>query len=130
MLKYAQINSDNICYGISESTHPLSGVGIVPITDDDNPIWRKYADGVWSTETFETKNTRFSKLEFQNRFTFSELVAIETAAETSPGVRVLQRQQLSAEFIDIMDINTQNGIAYLVSQGLLTQERGTAILTP
>jgi hypothetical protein len=84
-------------------------------------------------QAIENKNTGpgiVTKLEFQNRFTFSELMAIETAAETSPGVRVLQRQQLSAEFIDLADINTQNGVAYLVSEELLTQERGTAILTP
>ncbi len=65
---------------------------------------------------------------YKFRIRFAELVGIETAAETNPGVRVLQRQQLSAEFIDLTDVNTQNGVAYLVSIGLLTQERGAEIL--
>lgn len=74
--------------------------------------------------------TRMTKLQFQLRFTFEELVAIEAAAETSAAIRVLQRQQQVAEYIDLADPNTQLGIMYLVSAGLLTQERGTEILTP
>ena len=74
--------------------------------------------------------TKFTRLEFQKRFTFDELVAIESAAETSPGVRVLQRQQLSAEYIDLNDEATQLGVMYLVSVGLLTHARGVEILTP
>ena len=130
MLKYAQLNQDNICCGIAESTHPVSGQYIMPISETDDVLWRKYENGIWSTETFEIKKTKFTKLEFQLKFTFAELVAIETAAETNPGVRVLQRQQDNAEFIDLADEHTINGITYLVSIGLLTQERGTEIITP
>ena len=102
----------------------------MPISETDDVLWRKYENGIWSTETFEIKKTKFTKLEFQLKFTFAELVAIETAAETNPGVRVLQRQQDNAEFIDLADEHTINGITYLVSIGLLTQERGTEIITP
>lgn len=72
--------------------------------------------------------TVFTKLEFQLRFTFAELVAIETAAATDPGVRVLQSQQAIAEYIDIKDPNTQLGVMYLVSNGYLTHARGLEIL--
>jgi hypothetical protein len=74
--------------------------------------------------------TRMTRLEFQLRFTFDELVAIETVAETNAGVRVLQKQQQVAEYIDLADPNTQLGVMYLVSQGLLTNARGLEILTP
>jgi len=74
--------------------------------------------------------TKFTKLEFQFRFTFDELVAIETAAATDLGVRVLQNQQAIAEYIDIADENTVLGVMYLVSQGILTHARGLEILTP
>jgi len=72
--------------------------------------------------------SKLSVLQFQLRFTFDELVAIEIAAETNPAVRVLQRQQQVAEYIDIADPNTQLGIMYLVSVGLLTHARGLEIL--
>jgi len=78
----------------------------------------------------QPKETKLTKLEFQLRFTFNELVTIEVASATNPGVRVLQKQQQVAEFIDLTDPNTQLGIMYLVSQGLLTHDRGTEILTP
>lgn len=73
--------------------------------------------------------TRFSKLQFQLKFTFEELIAIEAAAITNPAIRVLQNQQSIAEYIDTLDTNTQAGIMYLVSVGLLTQERGLQILS-
>lgn len=89
-----------------------------------------YADGSFTPPEPEpvAKQTKFTKLEFQLRFTFDELVAIETAAETDAGVRVLQRQQQAAEFINILDPNTQLGILYLVSKGLLTDVRANEIL--
>lgn len=74
------------------------------------------------------KETKMTKLEFQLRFTFAELVAIEIAAETNPGVRVLQRQQQAAEFIDTSDENTILGVMYLQYVGLITQERMAEIL--
>lgn len=76
----------------------------------------------------DTKKTQFSKLEFQLLFTFEELVLIEIAAETDPGIRVLQRQQNVADFTDVQNEQTQLGIMYLVSKGLLTHERGLQIL--
>jgi hypothetical protein len=129
MFRYAQLNQDNVCIGIATSTHLMNG-DIISISDTDDVLWKKYENGVWSTETFEIKNTRFSKVEFENRFIWDEQLAIEAASETDPGVRVFYRKILTAEFIDLADTNTQNGIAYLVSQGLLTPERGTTILTP
>lgn len=128
MLKYAQLDSAGVCIGIAESTHPLNSACMIPISDDVDALWRKYTDGVWSTDTFEPKVTQLTKLEFQLRFTFDELVAIETAAETDAGVRVLQRQQQAAEFINLLDPNTHLGMLYLASKGLLTAARVDAIL--
>lgn len=86
------------------------------------------SDRLYVIETRNTGPTILTKLQFQNRFTFVELVGIETAAETNAGVRVLQRKLSDAEFVDLEDVDTQNCIAYLVSEGLLTQIRGTTIL--
>ena len=106
---------------------------IVDVTDNavSCKIGDSYSGGNFvAPQVVASVVTRMTRLQFQLKFTFAELVAIETAAETNPGVRVLQRQQENAEFIDLADEHTINGIMYLISIGLLTQERGTEILTP
>jgi len=79
---------------------------------------------------YEARNRlHLSRLDFQRRFTFDELVAIEVAAETNPAVRVLQRQQMAAEFIDVKDEATILGIMYLVSVKLISYDRALKILS-
>ena len=87
------------------------------------------SDRLYAIEIRNTGPTILTKLQFENRFTFEELIAIETAAETNPGIRVLKSKQSKADYIDLLDENTQLGIMYLISVGLLTQERGTEILS-
>jgi hypothetical protein len=86
------------------------------------------SDRLYAIETMNTGPTILTKLQFENRFTFDELVAIETAAETNPGIRVLQKKQAKADFIDLTDENTILGVMFLNSVNLLTQERMTEIL--
>lgn len=74
------------------------------------------------------EDKKLSKLEFRNRFTFDELVAIEEASNTDSGVRVLQTNLNIAEYINVKDVNTISGINYLVSKNLLTQDRADIIL--
>ena len=73
--------------------------------------------------------TNISKLAFRNRFTFSEKVVIEEAALTDAEVRVLVKDQDSAEFINIERIDTIQGLALLVNKGLISVERSTEILS-
>lgn len=75
------------------------------------------------------KIVNYTKLEFRNKFTFEELIAIEEASLDDAGVRVLQTNLNVAEFINILDVNTQQGIMYLVSKNLLTSERASEILS-
>ena len=86
------------------------------------------SDRIKALETRNTGPTILTKLQFENRFTFDELVAIETASETNPGIRVLQKKQAKADFIDLTDENTILGVMFLNSVNLLTQERMTEIL--
>ena len=86
------------------------------------------SDRLYAIETRNTGPTILTKLQFENRFTFEELVAIETAAETNPGIRVLKSKQSKADFIDLTDENTILGVMFLNSVNLLTQERMTEIL--
>jgi len=114
-----------------------TGVG----TPDGGIVWVGEAgtfpseiNSVLMTETeitqFDARDRiKLTRLQFLNRFTPTELVTIEIAAETSPGIRVLQRKQDAAEYISVEDPNTIEGIQLLVSLGLLTTERATTILT-
>lgn len=86
------------------------------------------SDRIYALETRNTGPTILTKLQFENRFTFDELVAIETASETNPGIRVLKSKQAKAEFIDLADENTILGVMFLQSVGLITQERVAEIL--
>jgi len=73
-------------------------------------------------------STKLTKLQFQLRFTFEELVAIEEAALSNSAVRVLQKQQEVAEYIDLSDENTILGLMYLNSINLVTESRINEIL--
>ena len=70
-----------------------------------------------------------SKLGFRNRFTFAEKVAIEEAAVTDSEIKVLVKDQDSAEFIDPTRLDTIQGVALLVNKGLVTVERSSIILS-
>jgi len=72
---------------------------------------------------------RFTQLEYQSLYTLDELVAIETAAETDPVLRVLQRMQMAASYVSLDDPRTIQGMQVLVAKSLITQARYDEILT-
>lgn len=74
-------------------------------------------------------SVKITKLAFRNRFTFAEKVAIETAAESDPTVRVLLKDQEAATFIDLARLDTQQGVQLLASKNLITTERAEAVLS-
>ena len=70
-----------------------------------------------------------TKLALRQRFTIPELAAIQTALKTNVVLEILMDNLKVATFIDLNRPDTQDGIMYLVSQGLLTLERANQILT-
>ena len=78
--------------------------------------------------TAEAPQEGMSKIQFRKRFTFDELVAIETAAETDPVVRVIKGNLAAADLIFPDDPMTVQGMDGLVEKGLLTSDRKKAIL--
>lgn len=85
--------------------------------------------------------TRLTVLQFRQRFTLAEKAAIELAAIDTPADAIEQRQQAAmlravladqaaAEFIDLADPSTIEGVQLLVQAGLLTEPRGAEVLTP
>ncbi len=81
--------------------------------------------------------TVFTKFQFRSRFTLQELVAIDNAG-ANPDLTAEQKGTLNtigknfevASEIDLTHAQTIQGVGYLASVGLLTQERATQILTP
>lgn len=92
-------------------------------------------------EPAPASSTRLTRLQFRNRFTLAEKAAIEFAALDDPSAPTAQRQQAAmlracladqaaAEFIDLLDATTIDGVQLLVQAGLLTEERGAEVLIP
>jgi hypothetical protein len=69
-----------------------------------------------------------SKLDFLKRLTFAERVAIETAAETDPEVRVVKQSLLAADEIRVDDSEMVAGIELYFVKGLILEERKMEIL--
>lgn len=70
-----------------------------------------------------------SKLDFLKRLTFAERVAIETAADTDPEVRVVKQSLLAADEIRVDDSEMVAGIELYIAKGLILEERKTEILS-
>lgn len=85
--------------------------------------------GAWNPETHEFDPLppvrALSRLEFLRRFTAAERIAIR--ASTDPVVEDMMALQDAAEYIDIDDADTQAGLQYLASVGLLTPGRAAEI---
>jgi len=69
-----------------------------------------------------------SKLEFRNKFTFNEKAAIYAAAETNVAIKVWLDDLASCEQVDLLSTQTQQGLQFLVSVGLLSEARKAEIL--
>lgn len=63
------------------------------------------------------------------RLTTAEFVGILTAAKTDPAIEAWKYVFDAATVVDLDGQNTKDGIALLVSRGLLTPARAEAILT-
>lgn len=73
--------------------------------------------------------TVFSVLEFRERFTQAEQVAIKQLSLTDIEVGLVYDSFLSASFIDVMDPRIEQGLALYVQKELITQERKAEIMS-
>ena len=73
-------------------------------------------------------STTLSPLQFIARFTAAEQTAIATAGQSNAQISLFLTRAAAADYIDLADPQTSGGVEALVSAGLLTQARTTAIL--
>lgn len=74
--------------------------------------------------------TRFSVLEFRDRFTHEEAIAIRQAQFTDMEVGLVYDAFHAAQFIDLGDPRVEQGLALYVARGLLTAERKAQLMAP
>ena len=144
-LHYAIIN-DNIVGTVidaDKNTTILSNMIRIDQLDPVPGIGWSYENGVFAAPPAPPPppppppppQTVFTKYQFRSRFTLAELVATDNFA-TSSTLTDVQKATLNtitknfdvAESIDITNSATIQGVEYLVSAGLLTQDRATEIL--
>lgn len=112
---------------------------------DDDTFGRSIneTDGIWMRDTATgeiTKRplqmapamskTRFSVLEFMDRLTPTEQLAIKQATYGDAEVGLTYDRFLAAEYIDLKDARVAQGLALYVGKGLLAETRKTELLTP
>lgn len=71
---------------------------------------------------------QFTSLEYLDLFTSAEQLAVATAAMNNATVKLWYDRMLAASFITLADPRTEAGLDALVSAGLLTAARKTAIV--
>lgn len=69
-----------------------------------------------------------SPKQFIERFVIEELLGIYTNAESNVSVRIWLDRLTGAEYVDLEDLSLQEGMAYMVFQNLITQERHDQIM--
>lgn len=74
--------------------------------------------------------TQFSVREFRQRFTLAEQVAIRAASMTNMEAGLVYDEFLSAQFIDVADEATAQGIDTYIRLGLLDASRRDELLAP
>ena len=74
--------------------------------------------------------TVFSSLDFLELFTREEQLAVVSATLVNAQVKLWYDKMLAADFIDLNDPRTTEGITALALAGLITPQRASTILTP
>jgi len=70
-----------------------------------------------------------TKLEYRNLFTFNEKIALYEAAKTNTIIQVFLDDVMAAQFVDLTDVSTVQGVQYLYSQNIITAGRINQILS-
>lgn len=102
--------------------------------NETDGVWVLNADGSITKEPMPPApvipRTQFTSLEFLDRFTEDEQLAVVQATMQSAEVKLWYDRLLAASFIDLADPRTEAGIDALISAGLISADRKAALLQP
>lgn len=128
-MSYYILHKDGQLVGVSpfvESTQlDIPGVSMIAV-DGEVPDLNT---SIWDIDTLSLISNKavFSKLEFLSRFTMQERIAISMS--TDPIVADIMKLFDAAEYIDTMNLQTQQGVGYLSYVGILTSQRVMEVLS-
>lgn len=126
--------------------YPLAAYKTFPTDAKDIPdnFYEQYLDGAISgfdvvnevviaiepTPAAPLSKTKFTSLEWLDRFTQQEQLAVVAASMTSSQVKLVYDRMLAASYVDINDPRTEAGIDALIAANLIAANRKAALLQP
>lgn len=131
MPNYVQLNDSNIVTGVTQAADTIDVANMIEIPEyDTSLLGKKYENGVFVEGPVVVLPSIITKLALLNRMTDAEFIGIINAAKTDAEVELWKTRFDNATSIDLNDgSRVVAGFPMLVTKGLLTQERATAILT-
>lgn len=135
MSLYAVVKGDTVD-GIAIADSPLDTDGIWICVDGMEPMpgpYWTYKNGAFAPPVIPPAPVLpniISKIAFRFRMTDAEYVGVLSAAKTDVEVAAWVETFNMVSRIDLDNQRTKDGVAVLVSKGLLTQERANEILAP
>ena len=131
MPNYVQLNDSNIVTGVTQAADTIDSANMIEIPEyDTSLLGKKYENNVFVEGPPVVLPSIITKLALLNRMTDAEFIGIINAAKTDAEVELWKTRFDNATTIDLVDgSRVVAGFPMLVTKGLLTQERATAILT-
>lgn len=132
MAIYAFLNDKNKVTNIEVLNYNIESPYVIELQTYDPTIIGKIWDGENFIAKVETKERyELTRLEFRNRFKIEELALIYQKIDAGDiTLRVIMDNFNVASYINVKDPLTLSGINYLISIGVLTQERANEVLQP
>tara|TARA_R110000803_G_scaffold34529_1_gene75306 strand:- start:3235 stop:3627 length:393 start_codon:yes stop_codon:yes gene_type:complete len=120
---------------LQENGYLVNGSLTVPMAEG-NRHYQEVQDWIALGNTPEAEvevtqyKTQFTSIEYLDKFTEAEQVAIVTATTASIDIKRFYDKVLAANFIDVEDVMTVGGLDALIASGVLVAERKAVILAP
>lgn len=132
MAIYAFLNDKNKVTNIEVLNYNIESPYVIELQTYDPTIIGKIWDGGNFIAKVETKERyELTRLEFRNRFKIEELALIYQKIDAGDiTLRIIMDNFNVASYINVKDPLTLSGINYLISIGVLTQERANEVLQP
>ena len=131
MNRYAQIDSNNICFAVTDLSGVVEKPNLIPTSRQD-VLGMKWTGSGWITPDPARPEpiTTMTHLSFLRRFTAAERSALRAAAKTDPILDDAMYLFEQAKEIDTTDVDTQQFTGYMIQEGLLAPERQAEVLAP
>ena len=131
MSNYVQLDDNNIVIAVTQTTGTIDAAHMIEVAEyDTSLLGKKYENGVFVEGPTIVLPSIITKLALLDRMTDAEFIGIINAAKTDAEVELWKTRFDNATTIDLADgSRVVAGFPMLVTKGLLTQERATAILT-